>query len=780
MAEHYQESQFISRGNRDLSNENLGALPSLSSKAMFWRPKYLCSSDWLDHLPFAFWLMESIKPKIVVELGAASGAAYFAFCQALDKLNAGGRCYAVDHWSQQNKHAELEKITDYNKTQYEEFSKILDYDLFQAANLFLDGSVDLLHLNLPDPTTDAMLLFQLWQPKLSAQAVVLLHHSQQSSFPHLLQLRTELQKQHQHFEFLQQHGLLVAQFNKPPSDSFSRLLEIRPGEQTYEIVQTVFSRLGKACSAAMQADEAQLQVQQVQMVLADAQSALQQRQQRIDDLLSELTEHKNWLANRDQALSQLHDQLSQTEQQSSSEKNMLNQRISLLENLRTELKQEMENLFAHIEQLNTEKSQLQQQQQQQQRDIARDKESLQQQLRAIELDKELLQQQLRDMELDKQSLQHKLATEAEQAKSVLYQVRQELQHSTDLLTQSQLQVQNLQSDQQQLERQLQVEADERASLSQQLATLTRNAEQQRLQLSQQVQQHQETQLRLEQQLKEQQQLSTHLTGQSEQQLLALAQAEQQIGLRFNELATLTDLYERGQQELQTLRPMAEQVQLLSTQLNVSQDELQVCHAALRENELQLAGSVTALAQKANALAESRSDLTKAQHELQQSYDELAQMGLLLRQQQEIAANAQTQLHAELNQIRKLLELHRKSKSWKLTAPLRAVSSVFGKKDNAARQLRKEQEALTESGLFDENWYLTQYPDLAQAGVDPMLHYLKFGGFEGRRPNPDFDSAFYLAQYPDVVKAGLNPLVHYIKFGRTEQRLTSSNMLEVSL
>ena len=88
MAEHYQESQFISRGNRDLSNENLGALPSLSSKAMFWRPKYLCSSDWLDHLPFAFWLMESIKPKIVVELGAASGAAYFAFCQALDKLNA--------------------------------------------------------------------------------------------------------------------------------------------------------------------------------------------------------------------------------------------------------------------------------------------------------------------------------------------------------------------------------------------------------------------------------------------------------------------------------------------------------------------------------------------------------------------------------------------------------------------------------------------------------------------------------------------------------------------
>lgn len=770
MAEHYQESQFISRGNRDLSNENLGALPSLSSKAMFWRPKYLCSSDWLDHLPFAFWLIESIKPKIVVELGAASGAAYFAFCQSLDKLNVGGRCYAVDDWSQQHKQAELEKIIGYNKIQYEEFSKILDHDLFQAANLFLDGSIDLLHLNLTDPATDAMLLFQLWLPKLSAQAVVLLHHSQQSSFRHLLPLKSELQKQHQHFEFLQQHGLLVVQLNKSPSDSFSRLLEIRPGEQTYEIVQTVFSRLGKACSAAMQADEAQQQVQQVQMALADTQHALQQGQQRVGELLDELTEHKNWLANRDEALSQLHNQLSQTEQQSSSEKNILNQRISLLETLRTELKQELDNLFQHVEQLNAEKNQLQKHQQQHQ-----------QQLQQHQLQHQQLLQQLHDIERENEALQHKLETEAERAKASLNQSRQELQQSNDSLQQSQLQMQNLQADKEQLERQLQVEADERAILSQQLATLTRNAEQQRANLSTQLEQHKDTQQKLEQQLKEQQQLNTHLTVQSDEHRAALGQAEQQMQARFTELATLTDLYEHSQQELQTLRPMAEQVQVLTGQLNAGYDELQT-KLTLLQNDIQQqrAESDRASARKDHELAEARVELSKVHSELQQSYVELAQLSLLLRQQQEISALAQTQLHAELNQTRKQMKQLQASQSWKLTAPLRAVTSIFGKKEDKSRLLRKEYEAIVESGLFDSNWYLTQYPDLAQAGVDPLLHYLKFGGFEGRKPNPDFDSAFYLAQYPDVVKGGLNPLVHYVRFGRTEQRLTSANMLEESL
>jgi hypothetical protein len=74
-----------------------------------------------------------------------------------------------------------------------------------------------------------------------------------------------------------------------------------------------------------------------------------------------------------------------------------------------------------------------------------------------------------------------------------------------------------------------------------------------------------------------------------------------------------------------------------------------------------------------------------------------------------------------------------------------------------------------SDLFDEDWYLSNNPDVAQAKMDPILHYLCYGGFEGRDPGPNFQSAWYLATYEDVKTAGLNPLVHYITYGRGEGR-----------
>ena len=72
-------------------------------------------------------------------------------------------------------------------------------------------------------------------------------------------------------------------------------------------------------------------------------------------------------------------------------------------------------------------------------------------------------------------------------------------------------------------------------------------------------------------------------------------------------------------------------------------------------------------------------------------------------------------------------------------------------------------------LFDSDWYLTQYPDVAKAGVNPLVHYLRHGAIEGRDPSPDFDSDWYLKQYQDVAKAGVNPLVHYVLFGTREGR-----------
>lgn len=50
------------------------------------------------------------------------------------------------------------------------------------------------------------------------------------------------------------------------------------------------------------------------------------------------------------------------------------------------------------------------------------------------------------------------------------------------------------------------------------------------------------------------------------------------------------------------------------------------------------------------------------------------------------------------------------------------------------RLRRKMESLRESGLFDAEFYLECNTDVAEAGDDPLRHYLLYGFDEGRSPN----------------------------------------------
>lgn len=79
------------------------------------------------------------------------------------------------------------------------------------------------------------------------------------------------------------------------------------------------------------------------------------------------------------------------------------------------------------------------------------------------------------------------------------------------------------------------------------------------------------------------------------------------------------------------------------------------------------------------------------------------------------------------------------------------------------------ETMLNSRLFDQPWYLSQYPDVADVRMDPLLHFYRHGCQEGRKPNPWFDPVFYRSLYADVREAGLDPFLHYIRFGDREGR-----------
>ena len=127
---------------------------------------------------------------------------------------------------------------------------------------------------------------------------------------------------------------------------------------------------------------------------------------------------------------------------------------------------------------------------------------------------------------------------------------------------------------------------------------------------------------------------------------------------------------------------------------------------------------------------------------------------------EIAAAIQ-----ELRRLRAAKAAITKSVSWRIAAPIRGFEAIL-----LNVQGPRDYRTLKKSRLLDEKWYLATYPDVAEAGVDPIVHYLRHGAFEGRNPSRDFDTNWYLAEYPDVAEEGANPLVHYLKWGAAEGRV----------
>ncbi|WP_062234896.1 beta strand repeat-containing protein [Aureimonas sp. N4] len=82
--------------------------------------------------------------------------------------------------------------------------------------------------------------------------------------------------------------------------------------------------------------------------------------------------------------------------------------------------------------------------------------------------------------------------------------------------------------------------------------------------------------------------------------------------------------------------------------------------------------------------------------------------------------------------------------------------------------------------FDSRYYLQNNPDVAAAISRGLIasaedHYNMYGRFEARNPNAYFNTSFYLTEYPDVAAAGVNPLQHFLTFGAAEDRFTNATI-----
>ena len=83
----------------------------------------------------------------------------------------------------------------------------------------------------------------------------------------------------------------------------------------------------------------------------------------------------------------------------------------------------------------------------------------------------------------------------------------------------------------------------------------------------------------------------------------------------------------------------------------------------------------------------------------------------------------------------------------------------------APSTRAQIKQIRASELFDSDWYVATYTDIADSPMTPEHHFLKFGAAEHRDPSPKFSTQRYLWQHPEVDASKENPLLHCLNSAR---------------
>lgn len=201
-------------------------------------------SDWTGHIPFAFWLVAALRPRVLVELGTGTGDSYLAFCQAVEALSLPTRAHAVDPGA-----GEWGELRRYHDEHYGRFSRLLRSDCGAAASLFPEGSIDLLHIDGRRRYEAARHDFLRWLPKMSPRGVVLLHDVAEwrSGFG-VWRLWNELRAVYPSFLFPHAGGLGVLPVGPEAPEEVRRLVTLSGSRAAR--VRRCFGRLGEGIGSA--------------------------------------------------------------------------------------------------------------------------------------------------------------------------------------------------------------------------------------------------------------------------------------------------------------------------------------------------------------------------------------------------------------------------------------------------------------------------------------------------------------------------------------------------
>ena len=216
-------------------------------------PRRVAPSGWTQHVPFGMFLIDLLRPALVVELGTHYGVSYCAFCQAVQELGTNTRCYAVDTWRGDEQAgvygpAVLEDLRQNHDPVYGHFSRLIQSTFDEALSQFDDGTVDLLHVDGFHSYQAARHDFETWLPKLSDRGVVLLHDTNvRAPGFGVWKLWEELTRHYPHFALTNGHGLGLLAVGPRPPEQLAQL--IGSSERQAGRLRAFFCHLGAAVEA---------------------------------------------------------------------------------------------------------------------------------------------------------------------------------------------------------------------------------------------------------------------------------------------------------------------------------------------------------------------------------------------------------------------------------------------------------------------------------------------------------------------------------------------------
>ncbi|WP_386340934.1 class I SAM-dependent methyltransferase [Xanthomonas citri pv. citri] len=225
------------------------------NNTMFMQPQSTPESAWLGHIPFAGWLIEVMRPGILVELGTHRGASYLAFCQAIQRCAVQTKCYAVDTWEGDDHAGEYSEevfftLLDYHQRNYADFSRLMRMRFEEAVQYFDDGTVDLLHIDGLHTYEAVRGDFETWKSKLSRRAVVLFHdiNVRERDFG-VWRYWAEMRERYPSFEFTHTHGLGVLLVGPEQPEALQQLCQAGDLDEGAVLINRMFDNGGRLISA---------------------------------------------------------------------------------------------------------------------------------------------------------------------------------------------------------------------------------------------------------------------------------------------------------------------------------------------------------------------------------------------------------------------------------------------------------------------------------------------------------------------------------------------------